>query len=208
MQWVKFPNVDFTFPLKVKSVISECKTTDCADYYTINEIYNTLYNVKKYELGGEYSLKNGFVIDPRVTKYDIEQGRPYTSLNFNSKTGIVWHSHPFNDDGISYPSIEDLNVVRLHPQLMFLLLTRHGLYVMTSTKKYIDVDVVEFYKNMQPKSSNSNWNYEELETSFLKNKGYTKNMVHKYGLIVNLIPLSKINKLNEFIKKAYSYKKF
>lgn len=194
IQRVKFPNIDFTLPLK-------------SNYYDPKELYELLSEVSKVELGGEYDLKNGFIVDPKVSNYDKTEDRPYTSLNVHTKLGVVWHSHPFDSEYTSYPSIEDMDVVRMYPELIFLLLTKKGIYVMSATKPYISVDgIVRYYRSMQPETTDIDWNYEELEESFINNIGYTSEKIHTYGIFCNLIPLNHIDKLKNAIIESYKYK--
>ena len=209
MKKVKFPNVDLTLMLKTKDVCKNKDTRTCADYYKPEEIYKLLSITDKYELGGLYSPKHGFIIDPHVTYFDTKEDRAYTTLNVNSNTCIVWHSHPFDHKATSYPSIEDLDMCRMYPKLIFLLLSKKGIYVMSSLESYIGIDlIVSYYKNMQPETSGCEWNYSEIEQSFLNNRGYTNDNIKKHGLFVYLIQHQHINKklLNKVILDAYQRK--
>lgn len=188
MQTVDFPYIDLSIPLKVKTVCKKEEIVDCVDFYSIDELYNLLYKIYKVELGGEYDPLKGFIVDPYTTRYDINENRPYTTLNTSTKIGIVWHSHPFDNDWNSYPSIEDIDMVRMYPELIFLLLTKKGVYVISANKSYTSIDnVVYFYRSMQPDTSGVEWNYEELEESFVDNLCYKGETIEKFGIFCYMI---------------------
>ena len=213
MQRVKFPNIDLTLPIKVRSVCNvrdeKELTVECVDFYRPQELYSLLPNIEKFELGGEYHPRDGFVIDPKVSNYDESEGRPYTSLNTSTRVGILWHSHPFNESWTSYPSIEDMDVVRMYPHLIFLILTHKGLYVISANKPYTSIDnIVGYYTSMQPETTSVAWDYDELEESFSSNLGYDRDTIKTYGIFSYMIESNNINKttINRIILEAYRYK--
>jgi hypothetical protein len=175
----------------------------------IIEIYNKLSSVNSYELGGEYNPNFGFTIDKNTTFFDEKEDRAYTILNTNSNNCIVFHSHPFDHENVCYPSIEDLDTCRMYPKLVFLLLTKKGIYVMSSLESYTSIDlIVSYYRNMQPETDGHEWNVLEIENSFLNNKGYDKNNIKKHNLFIYFIQLKFINKklLNNVILDSYKQK--
>lgn len=212
MEIVKFPNIDLVLNLKVRSVCKKDKiTTYCAGYYKPVELYKLLKcpTIDIHELGGEYHVKNGFTIDPRVSFFDTDEDRPYTTLNKSSNSGVFWHSHPFVHEFTSYPSIEDLDMFRMNPQLIFLIISRKGIYVISVLKPYTSIDtIVSFYREMQPNAESCNWDYNDLELSFSQNKCFSENIIKDYGLFVKLIPPRNIctATLNNTIISAYSKK--
>ena len=206
MYRITFPYIDMSLQLKTMTKCANDIDIKCINYYDFRELYTTLNSIEKYELGGEYNPDKGFLIDPRVSYYDKDQDRPYTILNFSRD--IVWHSHPFNYEKNAYPSIEDIDAVRVHHRLIFLLVTYKGVYVLSATRPYTSIDnVVGFYQYMQPNTKScSEWNYDELEKSFIENRGYNDDIVHKYGIVSVMIPnqdvtRDSINKTIQRVKK-------
>lgn len=206
MEEIIFPNISLSIKIKTKCNKS---THKCIDYYNFTELYKTLETIENYELGGEYDPKFGFVIDPKTSYFDEENQLPYTKLNISSNTHIVFHSHPFNHVATCYPSIEDLDMCRMYPKLVFLIITERGVYIISALKSYISIDLISsFYRNMQSPSSGCQWNYSEIEESFLNNKGCTKENTNKHGLFVHFIckKLFTTKRLNEIISYSFNQK--
>lgn len=149
---ISFPNVD----LVIKSIHRE-------NIFSIDDIFSLLSVIRKYELGGEYIVsQNKFILDPKITHYDYDSDRPYTNLNLQTDHGVVWHSHPY---GIkienSYPSLEDLQVAREHPNIIFLIFTGRGVYIISLSDELTKEDIDEFYESMSDNNIESNFvNYE------------------------------------------------
>ncbi len=216
---IKFPNANLNVDINVKkksktiennycTSTKESPSIYCVDYSSLFDIYKIITPIKKFELGGEYNLNKGFLINPNVTNYDQTNDRPYSNLPKNPSTGIIWHSHPF-DYPNDYPSIEDLDSLRLSPHIVSIILCKEGVYVMSSLQPYIPLQsLISFYNDMQPTSKKCEWNPQELQHSFTHNKQFTSEFLNKYNLFVSFIPKIHISEklLNLKIIDAFTYK--
>lgn len=151
---IHFPNIDLVIKRKKKKRI-----------YSVEDIQCLLSNIRRYELGGEYLIGKGFLIDPKVSWYDYDSDRPYTTLNLQSTTGVVWHSHPYGIElRNSFPSFEDLLCVQVNLSLIFFIMTGKGMYIMSSTKRVETEDIKNFYESMDDHNIEDNFvNYELTE---------------------------------------------
>ena len=223
LEKVTFPNIDLSLDLRIKKIcLQETSLKDilstmkkekinCIDYYKPEDLYKLIYPIKYNEIGGEYDMEKGYIIDPRVSYYDKKSNRPYVTLNINAKSGIVWHSHPFEEKGNNYPSIEDLDMIRIHPHLISLIVTTKGTYVLAMLKPYVSINLlIMFYNSIQDKSTSCGyWNHDELEKNFIQNKGYTKEHQNKYDIYVRLVTIPyalDINLINDEIKRIHRYR--
>lgn len=166
---LSFPNVDLTIKLKKKIEI-----------YSIENLQILLSVIRRYELGGEYKKGEGFLIDINATHYDYDSDRPYTTLNLHSSNGVVWHSHPFGlNIENSYPSLEDIQVARENPSLIFIIFTGRGVYIISVLQRLTSEDIIEFYESMDTGDIESNFvNYEFTD---------------EIGIFLTCIPNSKIS---------------
>ena len=161
----QFPHVDLSISLK-------------AGRYEIRELYNLLSVIKTYELGGGYDTVAGFKIDVETTWYDDDSDRPYTILDFEYKTDIVWHSHPFGIEvNNAYPSIEDINTARLNPHLTFMILTGKGVYVISVKEDVSEDEVIDLYNTIDD---------DEVEMNFVTNRYFSLNK----RIFIYCIPIS------------------
>jgi hypothetical protein len=151
----------------------------------LHNLYDRLRGISEYELGGEYNPKTGFIIDDNATRYDEISRRPYTVLNMRASSGIVWHSHPFDYIKNRYPSIEDANVARHNPHLVFLLITEDGIYVMRILDtRYSVYDIVRLYRKLESRGN--------VELAFQSGTCSRPEYYQKYGLYCYFIPIEKI----------------
>jgi proteasome lid subunit RPN8/RPN11 len=121
-----FPNINKRID-KIKSSYSK----NCISLLKLKELSSY---IKKYELGGEYIPGCGFLIHPETTHYDKKQDRPYTILK--SKTGIVFHTHPFIEkEKNTFPSIEDLNMLCHNPKMIGIIICLKGVFIIKSRKR-------------------------------------------------------------------------
>jgi len=168
-----FPNIDLK--IKFKGPLK--------DVYDIDEILCILSMIRRYELGGEYKIGKGFFIDINITYYDYDSDRPYTTLDLTNG-GILWHSHPF---GMrienAYPSIEDMQIARDNKDIIFMIITGRGLYIISTIKDISGEDVVEFYDSME---------CDDIESAFVNYK-FTEEIVESTGIFLSCIPLSLIS---------------
>ncbi len=233
MSCLKFPHIPIKLCVPLLSSISKHTNTTGSNkkrskHYSIPLDLKTIYlyilsqpEFSKYELGGEYyfdsnhSVGGKFYIDPSVSFYDIKEDSPYTELNRFASSRIVWHSHPFRDsDPNNFPSIEDMDAVRLTPSNIHLLLVDHGVYVLSSVNEYTSIDsVLKLYLSMQNNKNCNNddmWNYKEIQSNFFLNKLSTLSYMKKYGFYVCFIHHSKLFKdpkiLDDKIIDAFLHK--
>lgn len=126
-------------------------------YYSLSEVYSILE--KKYsevEVGGIYSSK-GFTIREETGFFDTNTGRAYTLLNVNKSypSRVLWHSHPMQDE-FSYPSLEDMDIARLNPLFLFLILTSKGVFVISSLSDFISLqELMSIYKKVFSKGDSA-----------------------------------------------------
>lgn len=169
LQKVNFSGINREIPIRVFNRDGKIFSS----FYSLNEIYDFLLPIRHVEIGGEYDIRRGFVIDPKASFFDQKENRPYTILNMESNSKIVWHSHPFNHSDTCYPSLEDLEMSRQYNNLVFILLSKKGIYVM-SVNKYVHKNrIIEFYQRMQTSYDQigmDDFDYDEIRESFLNNK--------------------------------------
>ena len=173
-----------------------------------HKLQQLLNNFKEdLEFAGVYDINEGaFYIDPNASRYDDSGHRPYSLLDPKNFL-VVWHSHPFvTGDKLSFPSIEDLDLVRLNPQSVFLITTYNGIYVISAKREITSIDsVTKFYRSMNGKSEDCNrWNYETLKENFLE----IVNDSPFGGDIFNIVLLKwkDAGKLNEIILSMCDFK--
>lgn len=169
---LSFPHIDLVIKLKRNKKI-----------YSIDDLLCVLSMIRRYELGGEYIYGKGFVINTDVTYYDYDSDRPYTTLNLQTETGVVWHSHPFSMKiENAYPSLEDMTVSKENTALIFLIITGRGVYIISTVKKISDHDIKDFYDSMGDN---------DIESTFV-NYEFTEEIVESTGIFLKCIPLSSI----------------
>ncbi|MDD4930606.1 MAG: hypothetical protein PHG66_00435 [Candidatus Colwellbacteria bacterium] len=183
---LSFPNVDLVIKLKRRQEI-----------YNIDDLLCLLSLIRRYELGGEYIYGRGFRLDTNVTCYDYDSDRPYTILNLQTHTDVVWHSHPFGIQLMNaYPSLEDMIVSMNNISLIFIIITGRGVYIISTIKEITERDVKDFYNSMDNN---------DIESTFV-NYEFTEEIVESTGIFLSCIPLSlisldQIDKNISFIKK-------
>ena len=151
-----------------------------------NIIYDILHQLHTYEISGEYNLSGTFRIDYTASRWDAEDHRPF-SLTATNKL-FVWHSHPFRTtNNVDFPSIEDIDVIRLNPQNIGMIITQSGMYFMCSIKEIINItSITSFYREMSDDASNCiEWDYESISKNFLNNK--CESISQKFGLYIKFI---------------------
>ena len=183
-------------------------------YFSYEKLYSLLIEIPTQELGGEYNLKKGFYIDLHLSHYDYKEDRPYTILNTKTLCDstdkcVVWHSHPFNSDDLNnFPSIEDIDAVRLSPLSVHLLMVDKGIYILSSIQQYISIDnIIHLYMELQPECIDK-WNYKSIQKNFLNNKLSNTSDMRKYGIYIHFIRRDKVTVklLNQKINNAFGYK--
>ena len=164
----------------VNTYLRENKVAMHTSHFTVgifpHKLRELLLNFKEeLEFAGIYDIDNSaFYIDPKASRYDEVSNRPYSLLDPRNFL-VVWHSHPFRSgDKLSFPSIEDLDLVRLNPQTIFLLTTFDGIYVMSATREITSIDsVTKFYRSISRNGEGDcdRWNYDNLKDGFIEGKG-------------------------------------
>lgn len=182
---------------------------------TINDIYNILSKIAVHEIGGKFHISNEevlFDIDISFNGYNKEEDRPYTNFKVDNHHYFYWHSHPFSFGGkkyvnLSYPSIEDIDILRQLKDRVFLLLTEDAVYVFTLTKDTTLTRIIEFYKFVENSCVDKGWDYDSLLKNFI-NLTTTDEFMDYYGLFFYTIKIQDLNNkiLYKVIKDAYNFK--
>jgi len=163
-----------------------------SDSINIDTIYKILPELKKYEISGEYNLQGTFRIDYTASRWDSQDDRPYSLMPTNKY--FVWHSHPFRTINIvDFPSIEDIDVIRLNPHMIGMIITNSGMYFMGALKEIINItNITTFYREMSDDSSKCiEWDYESISKNFLNNK--CESISQKFGLYIKFISKNDLN---------------
>ena len=183
---------------KYKIKMGEHKMTEGINILKLKNIVNSITD--DIELSGVYDpIFQNFKIDPRASRYDTRSGRAFSLLD-PIRNHIVWHSHPSYNDELSFPSIEDLDCVRLNPQTVFILIVKDGVYVMCSKREIVSIDhVTSFYRSLQSDKCGK-WNFKEIQSSF-QTGNYTSDVFR-----IKYIDWESINGLDKIIKNFYDNK--
>jgi len=176
-----------------------------SEHIRIDKLYEILNRLKKYEISGEFNLDGTFSIDPRASGWDEKDGRPYSMTPTNKY--FVWHSHPFRTvNPVDFPSIEDIDTIRLNPHMVGMILTGSGIYFMTSLREIINITTVtSYYRRLQSSPSqssllfegNSNcdqWNYDEISSNFIN--GNAEKLKDEFGIHIKFVPISEFTGSN------------
>ena len=158
----------------------------------IDTIYKILPELNKYEISGEYNLHGNFRIDYTASRWDSSDDRPYSLMPTNK--WFVWHSHPFRTTNpVDFPSIEDIDTIRLNPHMIGMIITQSGMYFMCSCKEIVNIsNVTNFYRNMSNDPEKClEWDYESISENFLNNK--CEDISQNYGLYVKFINKLQLN---------------
>ncbi len=181
---------------------------NCLSYYSFMEIFEFVekHSEDRYEFGGIYNAKRGFIIDPNVAHFDKESERPFTTLDMTAKSCVIFHSHPFNEENCA-PSIEDLDCVRLNPHLVFLIIVKNGIFVISAMNNHISIDkVYKLYKYMNGGDSDE-WDYEQLAEAFQSNEIFNSESIKEFDIYIHFIDTNTVKfALNRSIYDSYRYK--
>lgn len=191
-----FKNLDISLDVKMKDSHSSVG-------YNLKELYKLLNKIPIFlELGGFYKsldapalplsaerVYNNFTIIPEISYLDKNSLKPGISIESISSK-ILWHSHPFNQDYVSYPSKEDLEFVKKYPNTISLLVCKFGIYVLGVVNKKFNVN--DFYNAINSK------NKELLSKEEIYRKDVKENMYHYINQ--ELFMNSKFNSKEIYIK--------
>lgn len=163
----KFPNLPLSLNLRYPIALR-------TDWYGIMELYLQIFpQAAQYEVGGIFDIKKGFTIQPIVSHFDPSTGFPYVSVDGNSETGIVWHSHPppiQREQSNSYPSEQDMLLAVNSKHLISLVLTPDGVFIIAALSDSISKENVKILLA----------DLEEFVTEFTEQKNHRTHYIATY----------------------------
>jgi len=164
------------------------KLVQTNDSFTLDEVYSLIsqYKFRFSEMGGFVDVASEkFHTFPEYAEYDVKVDKPFYNFDFRvspfQDKQVLWHLHPFQNADVhnSYPSFQDICVAWKHPDKMFVLVTKMGIFFYRSTiKKPCYNFNKDYYNNvLLPHFKN----YDELD---MLNKCYFQKLMENVLLFV------------------------
>lgn len=177
-----FPNIPLELNLRYPDTLR-------TDWYSAEEIYTNVFKMAgRFEIGGAFDLLRGFQIQPQISFFDQKTNRPYVVADANSYTGIVFHTHPpafLATENNSYPSREDTLFLVQYHDLISLILTVDGIFIMGSlTNKVSRVHHARLWAEADKKGDEM-----EVVKFFQKDEALQPTVLNNTHLFIRFVPL-------------------